>query len=82
MQRRRCRLSSYKQSKLLEMFVASVPARMAADLAEVNRHSATLFYHKIRQVIAYELEDDSPFAGEVEVDESYPRLRGDKLWWS
>lgn len=53
------------------MFVAGVPARMAAELASVNRHSATLFYHKIRQMIAYELEDESPFDGEVEVDESY-----------
>ena len=53
------------------MFVAGVTARTAAELAGVNRHSATLFYHKVRQMIAYELEDESPFAGEVEVDESY-----------
>ncbi len=53
------------------MFVAGVPARTAAELVGVNRHSATLFYHKVRQMIAYELEDESPFHGEVEVDESY-----------
>ncbi len=71
MARRRCRISTYRQSKLLEMFVGSVPARTAAELAGVNRHSATLFYQKIRQMIAYEIDDDSPFAGEVELDESY-----------
>lgn len=71
MARRRCKIDAYKQSKLLEMFVAGVPARRAAELADVNRHSATLFYHKIRQMIACELEDESPFDGEVEVDESY-----------
>jgi len=71
MKKRRCRLSSYKQSKLLEMFVGGVPARTAAELADVNRHSATLYYHKIREMIAYELDDDSPFDGEVELDESY-----------
>jgi transposase len=71
MARRRCRIDGYKQSKLLEMFVAVVPARTAAELATVNRHSATLFYHKIRNMIACELEDESPFDGEVEVDESY-----------
>jgi transposase len=71
MARRRCRIDGYKQSKLLELFVAGVPARTAAELAEVNRHSATLFYHKIRDMIACELEDESPFYGEVEVDESY-----------
>ena len=71
MARRRCRIEGYKQNKLLEMFVAGVPARTAAELAGVNRHSGTLFYHKIRQMIACELEDESPFYGEVEVDESY-----------
>lgn len=71
MARRRCRIEGYRQSKLLEMFVAGVPARTAAELAGVNRHSATLFYHKIRQMIACELEDESPFYGEIEVDESY-----------
>jgi transposase len=39
----------------------------------VNRHSATLFYHKLREVIAARLGALAPerFAGEVEVDESY-----------
>lgn len=71
MVQRRCRLSSYKQSKLLEMFVGSVTARTAAELAGVNRHSATLFYHKLREMIAYYLENEWAFDGETEVDESY-----------
>ena len=53
------------------MFVGGIPARTASELAGVNRHSATLFYHKIREMIAGELEDETPFDGEVEVDESY-----------
>lgn len=53
------------------MFVGGVPARTAGELVGVHRHSATLFYHKIRQMIAFELDDESPFYGEVEVDESY-----------
>jgi len=69
--KRRCKISSYKQSRLLELFVGCVTARTAAELVGVNRHSATLFYQKIRQMIAYELEDDTPFAGEIELDESY-----------
>ena len=71
MRRRHCRISIYKQSKLLEMFVGGIPARTDAELTGVNRHSATLFYQKIRQMIAYELDDDTPFAGEIELDESY-----------
>lgn len=68
---RRCKLSSYKQSKLLEMFVGGVPARTAAELTGINRHTATLFYQKIRGMIATELNDESPFDGEIELDESY-----------
>jgi transposase len=53
------------------MFVGGVPARTAAELVGVNRHSATLYYQKVREMIAYELNDDNPFDGEVELDESY-----------
>ena len=68
---RRCRLSAYKQNKLLEFFLAEVTARTAADLVGVNRHTATLFYQKIRQIIATNVENETPFSGPVEVDESY-----------
>ncbi len=38
----------------------------------VNRHTATLFYHKLRELIAARLEAEAPFTvGEIEVDESY-----------
>ena len=45
---------------------------MAAETTGVNRHTATLFYHKLRELIAAKLEAEAPFSvGEVEVDESY-----------
>lgn len=53
------------------MFVAGVTARTGCELVRANRHSSTLFYQKIREMIALELEDKSPFSGEVEIDESY-----------
>ena len=71
MERRRCKITDNKQSRLLEMFVGGVTARTAADLVGVNRHTATLFYQKIRSMIAFELEDESPFCGKIELDESY-----------
>jgi len=71
MARRRCRLSGYKQNKLLEMFVGGIPARTAAELAGVNRHSATLFYQKLREIIVVELAEVFPEQGAFEVDESY-----------
>jgi transposase len=68
---KRCRLSKTRQLKLVELFVGEVTARTAAELAGVNYHTAHLFYHKLRELIAYHLEAQWPFDGEVEVDESY-----------
>ena len=53
-------------------FVAGAPARTAAELVDVNRNTAILFYRKLRELIAAKLAAESPFvAGEIEVDESY-----------
>lgn len=70
--RRRSRLDRGVQFSLLQHFVAGVPARTAAELAGVNRRTAILYYHKLREVIAEKLVLEAPrIAGEVEVDESY-----------
>jgi len=73
MQISRCKLAKKHQNKLLEFFVLQVTARSAADLLAINRNSVTLFYHKIREVIVYNLEQeaDDIFDGEIELDESY-----------
>jgi transposase len=69
----RCKLSRKKQSELLQFFAAEVTARTAADLAGINRRTAILFYHKIRQVIAVQLslQAEEMLGGEIELDESY-----------
>lgn len=60
------------QRDLLRLFVAGVPARTAAELTGVNRNTAILFFHKLREVIAARLAAETPFLeGEAEVDESY-----------
>ncbi len=68
-----CKLSKSTQKKLLQFFVLEVTARAAADVLGIQPNSAMLFYHKIRQVIAYhlELQADEVFDGSVELDESY-----------
>jgi transposase len=54
--------------------VAGVPARTAAELTGVNRNTAILFFHKLREVIAERLAEEAPFLdGEVEVDELFRR---------
>ena len=46
---------------------------MAASLVGVHRNSAAFYFHRLHEVIAYELvaESEAMFGGEIEVDESY-----------
>jgi transposase-like protein len=66
-----CRVKEKTQDRLAEFFVGGVTARSAADLARVNRKTAAYFFHRLRQIIARQLEDHLPLEGLVEVDESY-----------
>ena len=71
MTRRKSKLPRRTQLRLIEHFVAGTPARTAADLVSVNRNTATLYYHKLRETICEHVAHESPFGGEVELDESY-----------
>lgn len=57
----------------MKYFCAGTTARSAAELAGVNRNTAILFFHKLREVIFEELAVGEPglMGGEIEVDESY-----------
>ena len=70
---RKSRLSRYKQGRLIEHFVSGSTARTAALLVGINKPTSAYFYHRLREIIAYELEQESHevFDGEIEVDESY-----------
>ena len=39
----------------------------------MNRHTATFYFHKLRELIAEQIDAETPelLAGEIEVDESY-----------
>lgn len=53
--------------------MAGTTARCAAELVGVNRKTAAYYYHRLREIIAWqmELQADDIFAGEIELDESY-----------
>ena len=70
---RKSRLSTVKQHKLIEHFVAGTTARCVADLIGVNRKTAAYYNHRLREIINTELDQqtDEVFSGEIEVDESY-----------
>ena len=71
MYERKSRLSDWKQDPLIEHLVAGTTARAVAELVGVLRNTAASFYTRLRKVIAEEMEKASPFAGEIEVNESY-----------
>ena len=70
---RKSRISQSKQDHLIEHFIAGTTARAAASHVGVHRNSAAFYFHRLREVIAYELEakSEAMFSGEIEVDESY-----------
>ena len=71
--RRRSRLGRGVQEELIKYFCGGVTARAAAEISGVNRNTAILFYHKLREAIFAALDAETPelMAGEFEVDESY-----------
>ncbi len=68
---RKSRLSRYKQNKLIELFVAGVTARTAAELVGVNKSTAAYYFHRLRLLIYQNSPHLEMFDGEVEADESY-----------
>ena len=71
MRLRGSKLSAKQTLRLCEHFVAGTPARTAAELVGVNKNTAALFYHRLREIVAARIEDESPLQGEIEIDESY-----------
>lgn len=67
----RCRLTEKQQDHLAELYIAGCTARTAADIAGVNRKSAVLFFHRLREIIAQALTQSAPVGGDIEIDESY-----------
>ena len=68
---RKSRLSQSKQQRLIELFISGSTARTAAALVGVNRNTAAYYFQRLRQLICQAVEDETPFFGEIEVDESY-----------
>lgn len=68
---RKSRLTLTKKTKLMEHFIAGATARTAASLVGVNKSTASYFFHRLRQIIYNAVEDQTPFHGEIEADESY-----------
>lgn len=58
------------QQRLLEHFVAGTTARAAAQLVGVQGRTASVFFQRLRQIIASK-QESFLLSGEIEADESY-----------
>ena len=68
---RKSRLSRYKQDRLIEHFVSGSTARTAAKLINVNIKTAAYYFHRLREIIVLETQNEVLLSGAFEVDESY-----------
>ncbi len=68
---RKSRLSQHKQNKLIELFVAGVTARTAAELVNVNKTTVAYYFYRLRLLIYQNSPHMEMFEGEIEADESY-----------
>ena len=76
---KRSRISEAKFRELVKVFALDVDAQKIARLTQLNRNTVNRYLFRIRTRIAEFCEHQSPFQGEVEVDESYfggKRIKG------
>ena len=76
---KRSKISEAKFRKLLEHFSLDLDAQQSASLTNLNRNTVNRYLRLLRKRIAEFCERESPFHGEVEVDEAYfggKRIKG------
>ena len=75
----RTRISRAKFRQILRSFAVDLTAVQIAELVHLNRNTVNRYLTLIRQQVASYCESESPFSGDIELDESYfgaKRIRG------
>ena len=67
----RSRISEHQFRQLVKYFAYDLEARKIASLTGLSRPTVNKYLKAIRERIAEHCEAESPFKGEIEVDESY-----------
>ena len=68
---KRSKISAAKFRQLIRYFIVDLDASQIAQLIGLNRNSVNRYLRAIRERIAEFCESQSPFSGEIEVDESF-----------
>jgi len=64
-------ISEHKFRQIVSLFAADLDATQISSLATLNRNTVNRYLTKIRQCLVQYCDHQSPFSGEVEVDESF-----------
>lgn len=75
----RARISEHQFRHIVRLFALDLDATQIAALSSLNRNTINRYLRGIRERIAEYCESQSPFSGEIEVDESYfgaKRIKG------
>ena len=76
---KRSRISEVQFREILKCFSQDLDTYVTADLTGISRHTVRKYFEKFRKKMLKWSQDETPFSGEVEVDESYfgpRRVRG------
>ncbi len=65
------RISEVQFREILKCFSQDLDTYVTADLTGISRHTVRKYFEKLRKKILIWSQDETPFSGEVEVDESY-----------
>lgn len=68
---KRAHISERKFQQLVRLFSADLDASQIARLTNLNRNTVNRYLMKIRQRLVEYCDSQSPFSGEIEVDESF-----------
>ena len=67
----RSRISKKKIREILRLFATDLEATQISELTKLNRNTVNRYLRMIRERMAEYCEQQSPFSGTIEVDESY-----------
>ncbi len=79
---KRARISRMKFREILKYFSLDIEATRIAKLTGLNRNPVNKYRLLVRERIAEECEIESPFSGDIEVDESFfgaPRVKSNRV---
>ena len=64
-------ISERKFKEILRCFCLDLTAKQTSEMTNLNRNTINRYFNKFRERIVKLCQMDSPFQGEIEVDESY-----------